>query len=143
MSCNQPEEPGSTHQPHTDLLAHDLGIVKLVADSRIKVPVHKSQEDALGHTHTKHQIHLGHAGGKGESTVLDHQVDQHLGEGGGAEAGIQEAQVAKEEVHGAVKPGVCPGDENDEAMHGHGKELGRGKRATPKWKGNSAQSPRG
>lgn len=122
-AIDQPEEPGSTDQPHTDLPAHDLGIVKWVADCNITVIGHESQEDALSHTHTKNQIHLGQAGGKGKSVIHDHQVDQHLWDGGGDEADIQEGQVAKEEVHGAAEPGVCPGDEDDEAIHGHGEAV--------------------
>lgn len=56
--------------------------------------------------------------------VPGHQVDQPLRDGGGGdEADVQEGQVAKEEVHGAVEPGVCPGDEDDEAIHGHGKAV--------------------
>ena len=31
--------------------------------------------------------------------------------------------MAKEEVHGTVEPGVCPGDEDDEVIHGHGKAV--------------------
>lgn len=121
-ATDQPKEPGSTQQPHIDLLAHDLRIVKLVADSSITVTGHKSQEEALGHTHTKHQIHLGQAGGK-ESMVLDCQVDQHLQDGSGDEANIQEGQVAKEEVHGAVTSGVCLGDEDGEAIYSCGKAV--------------------
>lgn len=101
----------------------DLGIAKWVADGNITVIGHESQEDALSHTHTEDQVHLGHARDKGDNMVLHCQVDQHLWDGGGDEADIQEGQVAKEEVHGAVEPGVCPGDEDDEAIHGHGKAV--------------------
>lgn len=52
-AIDQPKEPGSTH---TDLLAHDLGIAKQVADSNIIIMGHKSQEVAFSHTHTKTQI---------------------------------------------------------------------------------------
>jgi hypothetical protein len=50
-------------------------------------------------------------------------VDQYLWDGGGDEADIQEWQVAKEEVHLAIESGVCPHDEDDEAIHGHGKAI--------------------
>lgn len=122
-AIDQPKEPGSAYQLHTNLPAHDLGIAEWVADSNITVIGHKSQEDALGHTHREDQVHLGRARDKGDNVVLGHQVDQHLWDGGGDEADIQEGQVAKEEVHGAVEPGVCPGDEDDEAIHGHGKAV--------------------
>lgn len=55
--------------------------------------------------------------------VLGHQMDQHLWDGGGDEADVQERQVSKEEVHGAVEPGVSPCDEDDEAIHGHGEAV--------------------
>lgn len=55
--------------------------------------------------------------------VLGHQVDQHLWDGGGDEADVQERQVSEEEVHGAVEPGVSPCDEDDEAIHGHGEAV--------------------
>lgn len=45
------------------------------------------------------------------------------------------------ELRGAVERGICPGDEDDEAIHGHGRGLGRGQRAMPVWKGSSARSP--
>ena len=31
--------------------------------------------------------------------------------------------MAKEDIHGAVKSGVCPCDEDDETIHGHGKAV--------------------
>lgn len=93
-AIDQPKEPDSTHQRHTDLLAHDLGTAKWVEDSNIMVIDHESQEDALSHTHTKNQIHVGQARGKGDNTVLDHQVDPHQHStrwnGGRNEVDIQE-----------------------------------------------------
>ena len=135
-TIDQPKGPGCTHQSHTDLPAHDLGIAKWVADGNIMVIGHESQEDALSHTHTEDQVHLGHASDKGDNMVLHCQVDQHVWDGGGDEADIQEGQVAKEEVHGAVEPGVCPGDEDDEAIHGHGK-------AVEGWEEGKEQCPSG
>lgn len=112
------------NQADTDLLAYDLDIVKWVADSNITVIGHESQEDALGHTNTEDKVHLGHATYKGDSVVPDHEVDQHLWDGSGDEADIQERQMAEEEVHGAVELGVCPGgDKDDEAIHGHGEAV--------------------
>ena len=58
-AIDQPKEPGCTHQSHTDLPAHDLGIGQWVADGNITIIGHESQEDALSHTHAKDQIHLG------------------------------------------------------------------------------------
>lgn len=31
--------------------------------------------------------------------------------------------MAKEDIHGAVKSGVCPGDEDDETIRGRGKAV--------------------
>lgn len=55
--------------------------------------------------------------------VPDHEVNQHLWDGSGGEADIQERQVAEEEVHGAVELGVCSGDKDVEAIHGHGETV--------------------
>lgn len=50
-------------------------------------------------------------------------MDQHVWDGGGDEADIQEGQVAKKEVGWGCWAWVCPGDEDDEAIHGHGKAV--------------------
>jgi hypothetical protein len=77
-------------------VTHDLGIVKLVEDNNIMVISHKSQKDALVHTHEEDQIHLGHSRDKGDSVSIqesketDYLVDQYLWDGGGDEADIQE-----------------------------------------------------
>lgn len=77
-AIDQPKESGNTHQLHKDLLTHDLSVTKWRAGSNVRIIGHRSQQDALSHTHTKNQVHLGQADGKRESVVLDHEVDQHL-----------------------------------------------------------------
>lgn len=94
MPLISPKNHAVLTRTHMDLLAHDLGTAKWVADSNIMVIDHESQEDALSHTHTKNQIHVGQARGKGDNTVLDHQVDPHQHStrwnGGRNEVDIQE-----------------------------------------------------
>ena len=86
--------------------APDDRVVQGVADGRIPIIGHHTQENVIQSCKQDVKIHLGDAAFIGDTFALCLDVPQHLWDGGGGETDVYKGQVGEEEVHGGVEVGV-------------------------------------
>ena len=85
---------------------------------------HHHQQDALRGPQPEENIELGHTATIADGLVCSPQVDQHLGDWASSKGKVQGGEVAEEEVHGCVEPGIQAGKQDDGRVPKQGQQVG-------------------
>ena len=117
-------EPGHSHELLAERAVHDNGISEGLANGHVAVQGHGRQNDALGASQPMENRILYCASAVADGLAGAAHVDQHLRDSGGGIAEVQEGEVAKEDVHGAVELGIQAGHQDDGNVPPHGQHIG-------------------
>ena len=107
-----------TQDPHShqlgDLVADNDWVFERMTDSHIVAISHECQEETLCYPESQGEEYLGSTANQGNVSLPWEKVDHHFGDYARDENQVNVRELAKQEIHGGMKVGICP-DEEDQA----------------------------
>jgi hypothetical protein len=114
QSIYYPKGPGAPNDLETDLLIHEDGIMKWMANGHIAVISHESQQKPLRSHETDKEANLCTTSHKGDGLAARQKVDCHLWHISTDQHEVHEGELTEEEVHGHMKSWIKVDEEDEE-----------------------------
>ena len=98
--------PAQYYQAHTELGAHDAGVMKGKADGHIAVIGHDHKKEVFHVSKNHEKVHLCQATHIGDGWNLALHVLQQLWHCDKGKTEVREGQITEKQVHGCMQVGV-------------------------------------